>query len=148
MVKLKPESFRIQLLSGTISCVLLGRRKREALRIVNLRKITFSKIKPISLVNRLILKSLGLSGCHGLGVARLSCSHFNWLTASKYQAMSNSLEFESSPDTCAVRTSLGETPGTQEMTFWFSVLCNPPQTEASKLSHTRTFENSVEIQMR
>ena len=114
----------------------------------NLRKITFSKIKPISLVNRLILKSLGLSGCHGLGVARLSCSHFNWLTASKYQDTSNSLEFESSPDTCAVRTSLGETPGTQEMTFWFSVLCNPPQTEASKLSHTRTFENSVEIQMR
>ena len=148
MVKPKPESFRIQLLSGTISCVLLGRRKREALRHVKLRKITFSKIRPISLVNRLILKSLGLSGCHGLGVARLSCSHFNWLTASKYQDTSNSLEFESSPDTCAVRTSLGETPGTQEMTFWFSVLCNPPQTEASKLSHTRTFENSVEIQMR
>lgn len=36
---------------------------------------------------------------------------------------------KSSPDTCAARTAMGETQGT-EMTFWFSVLCNPPQTEA------------------
>ena len=115
-----------------------------------IRKVNFTKIKQISFLNRLILMWLGLSGCHGLGVARLGCSHFNWLTASKYQDTSNSLQLESSPDTCAVRTSLGETPGTQEqeMTFWISVLCNPPQTEASKLSHTRTFRNGVEIQMR